>query len=417
MEGKNHNETKKKIKECKKRLNNLKLQGFTFSKRIYEDLKKIEKKIQKPTLFNQIGQRKVPVFSGIIGIFVIILILGIIINEGEVEEPIKLTVNNLINGTIIDESILIHGYAEKLNAEISRVQVKIDDGKWENATGTEEWEYMLNIDSLENGPHILHFRCFDDNENKSIIRNFIVKKISEKPTVSISNLDNSETVSKFFTIKGTATSATEEIERVEIKIGDESNWTIVNGTNNWNFTWNTSSVKNGICDIYVRSNDTNGICSDELHRYVIVKNVKRIIPPGGLFVFYIFNDLDSMIPNKNYTLELQHKNNDEGSMLISKNIKTKLKVNLNQYNYLYVSIPNEVIITPADGRLYKEQITVSISDGAPTGVETQFTIVYTYGLELFMDLADVSPFLEKALKLVSLIGVGHMDIQFSTGQW
>jgi ABC-type transport system substrate-binding protein len=50
------------------------------------------------------------------------------------------------------------------NDEIIRVEVRIDNGNWKNATGTSRWSFLLDTRDLENGNHTLLLRAYDGTE-------------------------------------------------------------------------------------------------------------------------------------------------------------------------------------------------------------------------------------------------------------
>jgi len=50
------------------------------------------------------------------------------------------------------------------NDEIVSVQVRVDGGDWQNATGTTSWSFLLDTEDLDEGNHILQLRAFDGIE-------------------------------------------------------------------------------------------------------------------------------------------------------------------------------------------------------------------------------------------------------------
>ena len=427
MENKNHNESKikKKIKECKKRLKNLKLQGFTFSKRIYDDIDELEKKTMQPTLLDQVLNKKLPMTVGIVGILFIAIFLGILFPNlfGIIieEKPLKLTVDNLVNGTLISESITITGFAEQQNRKISLVQIKIDDNEWKEANGTNPWEYPLSIDTLKNGNHFIQIRCYNGEEYKTIKRTIFIDKKDQGPKITIQNPGNNEVISGIIQIMGTATTTNDIIQQVEIKI-NEGKWinaTLENDTF-WHYMWNTTNLSDGTFTISARSRDTGNY--SDIHLIEVNINNKRfennsesnleyIMPEGGLFDLYIINTLESMEPGETYIIEGKHRRQIKPGFSYFNTIETILTIN-RKPDWLNVTLPNEPIVTPPDGKIHSFKIYVSISDEAPTNKITHFTIAYTYGISPSMDLFYDRPFFEKWL-----LGKGNYDIEISTGKW
>ena len=74
------------------------------------------------------------------------------------------------------------------------------------------------------------------------------------PDVTILNPTDQSNVSGIVEIIGNAYDSDGSIERVEVKIDDNS-WIPAIGTNSWSYNWDTTSVSNGIHTIYARSFD------------------------------------------------------------------------------------------------------------------------------------------------------------------
>ncbi len=78
------------------------------------------------------------------------------------------------------------------------------------------------------------------------------------PTISITSPGNNAKVSGIITISGTAVDTDGSVSNVELKI-DENDWSnvsIVSASSlEWNYTWNTKDVKNGMHTIYARAYD------------------------------------------------------------------------------------------------------------------------------------------------------------------
>ncbi|ENO12325.1 hypothetical protein MBGDC06_00021 [Thermoplasmatales archaeon SCGC AB-539-C06] len=82
----------------------------------------------------------------------------------------------------------IVGTAENADGTIQSVQIKIDNGDWNNADGTTSWTFDWNTTSLSDGSHIINVRCYDGSS------------YSEVETVIV-NVDNGKsiTIPKDFT--------------------------------------------------------------------------------------------------------------------------------------------------------------------------------------------------------------------------
>jgi hypothetical protein len=386
MDKKNHNELKikKKIKEYKKRLNNLKLQGFTFSSDILKELETLEKKIMQPTLFNQIYNKKVPLTLGVAGVFIIFSLLLLFPSQS-----MQLTVNNLPNGTIMNQSIIITGTAEQPNGKISVVQIKIDDDVWKEANGTNQWEYTLSIDTLQNGNHTLKIRCFNGEKYKTIQRTFFVdKETSEKteiPSVEITYPSQKDVISGKVTIEGTASAKNQEIQRVDIRF-DGNEWITVNGTTNWKYEWNTTDlVTDGpegyLIEVKCITNESESEIENVL--VIVEKNKDREtdLPPfdEGQFFQWYFPPGVIPEPNQEHELKMYIRQRTIENDRRSKHPYTiEIDSIQNKKDYITVSFPEDTIETIPDNKTYSYSYIVSLSDEAPKDELIVFTVSYTY---------------------------------------
>jgi hypothetical protein len=65
------------------------------------------------------------------------------------------------SGTTVSGKVALAGKATKGTAAIAAVQIRIDGGPWSNGRGTENWTYVLDTQTLKNGPHSVEVRAFD----------------------------------------------------------------------------------------------------------------------------------------------------------------------------------------------------------------------------------------------------------------
>jgi len=417
MKKRNRNifEIKRGILKCKKRLDALKNQGFIFSQDIYDNLDLLEKKIIESSLIRQIWNKKLPLFAGIIIIFSIIMLLNIFfphiltdvfdIEETKIKEIMDIAVNNVHNGMVIDKNITIIGTASYPNGNILSVHVIIDEEIWENATGTNQWYYQLNIDEFDDGNHTLSFLCSDGKDVSIIERKILIDKrpIPENaPTVTIQYPNNVDGISGIKNINGTATAGVGEIQKVEIQF-DGSDWIIVTGKTTWQYNWDTKTVENGLCYISVRSYDNES--QSKIDQIIVnVDNPPKVIIPDiegvDTYQLYIFGSDEVMKPNETYTGQGFHRKKEE---IFSRDTLIRLEVT-NKYDWLTVSLPDQPIVTPPDYVLYNFSIDISITDDAPMNSRGKFTITATYGPRFRFNL-DL------------LLNQDLHDIDFYTGQW
>ncbi len=99
--------------------------------------------------------------------------IDIIPKEQENKEPIC-TITFPKKGEKVKGTIIINGKASDIDGNIVKVQVKIDDGEWQdaefsvNTTSAEiEWNYEWNTKEVENGKHTIFVRALDDKDASS----------------------------------------------------------------------------------------------------------------------------------------------------------------------------------------------------------------------------------------------------------
>jgi hypothetical protein len=68
----------------------------------------------------------------------------------------------------VSGKIVISGVAEDDDGDIVRVEVRVDEGAWEEAQGTSAWSFSLNTSNLADGEHTISVRAFDGEEYSEV---------------------------------------------------------------------------------------------------------------------------------------------------------------------------------------------------------------------------------------------------------
>ncbi|RLF59436.1 MAG: hypothetical protein DRN37_03860, partial [Thermoplasmata archaeon] len=120
-------------------------------------------------------------------------------------------------GVLLSGVITVQGtaYDENGNETLQKVEVKIDDGNWSDASGTTQWTYVWNTTETSDGNHTIYARAYDGVNYSSVVqRNITVNNIPPPDTILSINWSrhpqipkNNETV-------------------VVICVGDEINFTV-----------------------------------------------------------------------------------------------------------------------------------------------------------------------------------------------
>jgi len=378
MENKNHNESKikKKIKEYKKRLNNLNLQGFTFSKRIYDDINQLERKVKQPTRVNQLWKNKTPIFASIF-FFLILVILVLILPPTDEPPTLSIDFTNVYDGMKITESFHIDGTASiesdpLFNIENLNVQFRIDNQSKENATiisiknNTKliNWRCPFDISTLNDGIHTFSVICYD-NKNLSNTQNITLNIEKPRPQVSISFPEDGDIdLNGLLNISGNAAAEFGEIQKVEIIIDNQTEKNVIFNNSNWHHLWNTINVDNGPHTISVRSFDGEKWSRTDTINFTIFNLENWILPDfqgDQLFQFFIRDIEHSMIPGETYIMYGAHRCKD---ILFPFPIHSFLHFP-NKPEWLSISLENNHFITPRDGKIYYFTFNISITNDAP----------------------------------------------------
>lgn len=161
-----------------------------------------------------------------------------------------------------DRPVMVNGTASDSDGDVQFVEVKIDDGVWQTAAGTESWSYEWNISSVSQGRHIVSARSYDGSDYSAVQSiNVTIDTLDDpSPTVIITSPKQGEYVSGFVTVKGYTVDSGGSVEYVEIKI-DDGAWTkascpyLTTKPAIWGHNWSTVDVEDGNHTIRVRSYD------------------------------------------------------------------------------------------------------------------------------------------------------------------
>lgn len=168
-------------------------------------------------------------------------------------------------------NIVISGTASD-GSGISKVEIKINNGVAQLATGTTSWSYTYPITA---DGQVNYQIIITDNYGKifTIDRYFTIDTTA--PTLAFSQPTANSTVNGSLLIRGT-TNETYSMDKVYMWIGahlatptgnpttgDWTGWTLLAGTFNWTNRVNTTLSANGLYDIHVRALDSAGNLSSD----------------------------------------------------------------------------------------------------------------------------------------------------------
>ncbi|RLF62136.1 MAG: hypothetical protein DRN33_05905, partial [Thermoplasmata archaeon] len=189
-------------------------------------------------------------------------------------------ITSLLDGETVSGTVLIKGNASSSDPAkaIEWVRIQIDDNEWRNVSGTTNWSYYWDTTKVLNGMHTISVKCFDGEYESfptTIRVNVSNPGVNYYPIVEIKEPPNYAILSGEVFINGTANDPDGTIKKVEIRIG-KGDWIEVEGTTQWSYLWNTSSLPVGMKTIYARSYDGQNY-SPTVSVTVFIKNMEGIL--------------------------------------------------------------------------------------------------------------------------------------------
>ncbi|MDI6916392.1 MAG: CARDB domain-containing protein [Thermoplasmatales archaeon] len=181
-------------------------------------------------------------------------------------DTVVFTIVSMSNTTVPNNSESTHKNRNS-GTTVQKVEVKIDDGEWQLASGTTSWSFDWDTTTMDNGWHTIYARAFDGIDYSDVVSVSVYvdnPTVNQLPIVNITYPTGGQTVNEAVTITGTASDPDEikkiaepdgtTVQKVEIKI-DDGEWQLASGTTSWSFEWNTTTVSNGWHTIYARAYD------------------------------------------------------------------------------------------------------------------------------------------------------------------
>jgi hypothetical protein len=162
-------------------------------------------------------------------------------------------------GSTVSGTVAVQGSAAD-NASLAAVDVSVDGGAWQRATGTAAWTWSWPTSSVADGTHMLTARATDAAGNTSTASTSVTVRNAQAdttaPTVSISSPSSGAGVAGTVTVAGTAADNV-SVAAVTVAV-DGGAWQSASGGASWRWTWDTSALPDGTHTIAVRATDSSG---------------------------------------------------------------------------------------------------------------------------------------------------------------
>ena len=190
------------------------------------------------------------------------------------------------NGAVVSGTISVSGTAFD-NVKLARVDVAVDGGAFQSATGTSSWGFSLNTGAYADGGHTIVARATDSSGNTSAASVSVsfanTAADTTPPTVAISGPSDGATVTGTIAITGTSADAG-GVASVQVKI-DAGSYRNASGTTAWSYSLDTTALSSGTHTITARAVDAAGN-SATASEIVSVQNLpagvsEQLVTPEG----------------------------------------------------------------------------------------------------------------------------------------
>lgn len=142
---------------------------------------------------------------------------------------------------------------------LARVEIKVDGGSYETASGLTSWSLGLDTRALSNGAHTLTAQATDTANNSAVASvAFTVSNVGPDapPGISIVTPASGATLSGVTTVSGTAT---DDIEVAAVAVStDGGPFVAALGTSSWSLSLDTKALSNGAHTLAARATDSAG---------------------------------------------------------------------------------------------------------------------------------------------------------------
>lgn len=147
----------------------------------------------------------------------------------------------------------VTGTVEDPEGSVEHVQVRVDEGPWQNATVGDGWWQQWDTTEIPSGAYNVTARASDGNWTADDTVNVTV---DQPPSVRIDEPSEGATLEGTVELSGTASDREDGVELVEVRLG-EGPWRPVEGTTDWAREWDTTTVDDGDYQLSARADDGN----------------------------------------------------------------------------------------------------------------------------------------------------------------
>jgi len=167
-----------------------------------------------------------------------------------VDQVPEVTITSPATGGTVMEDFQVDGIASD-DDTVDKVEVRIDEGAWTEATGTGTWDHIVAIASQFSGAHTLEARSYDGEQHSDIVS--ITFTIDRPPVVTITTEEIAKAFTKGFDVEGTA-SDDNAVVGLEFRL-DDGEWEPLAGSQAWEYAIKVGDLEKGEHSLEVRAWD------------------------------------------------------------------------------------------------------------------------------------------------------------------
>ena len=184
------------------------------------------------------------------------------------------------------------------NVGVVKVELRVDAGAYQLASGTTAWSGVVNTNAYQDGPHTIAARASDAAGNSAVATETVTFKNSDTtpPSVSIALPMPDTRVAGTVAMDGSASDNT-GLAKIEVSV-DGGTYSPAQGTSSWNYSLNTAAYPDGSHTVAARATDTSGNIASATETIVVQNTVSSGQPVAaptmatGTIGGYAFQDPD-----------------------------------------------------------------------------------------------------------------------------
>ncbi|UCC93346.1 MAG: hypothetical protein JSW25_01360 [Thermoplasmata archaeon] len=203
----------------------------------------------------------------------------IVDNLGSATDPPTAYITQPISGSSVSGIVKVVGVATDDRA-VTKVSIRVNDGPWQVATGTESWNFSWDTTVLPDGVYHLFVKAHDGTQESG--EQFALLVVDNVPgsvypmDVAITDPVDGQTVDGVITISGTA-GPPNGVSLVEVRV-DSGDWMPAQGKYNWTYTLDTRHLVDGQHLLEARA---DGYASAVSSPFVITISVVNYVLPDN----------------------------------------------------------------------------------------------------------------------------------------